>query len=219
MCNHVGSILQVCLVAAQIRDERTCTEELCTWANPNYKRPVRAQSFSRNFNLFQELFKRVGEMGKPFKEAPPNIRIPTAAERKILRDKSAEMPNRPADVLLISKYHSENFVPDSMKVNLPKPHGQLLGKEFVWLPLPELIDLSAQKVIPEVKITSSQASTIASLRISQTESKWWNRYRAYRITASVFHAVLRTSLITPSISLIKRICFSEAAKFSNEATK
>ncbi len=42
VCNHVGSLLQVCLVAAQIREERTCTEELCTWANPNYKRPVRA---------------------------------------------------------------------------------------------------------------------------------------------------------------------------------
>ncbi len=158
-------------------------------------------------------------MGKPLKEAPPNIRIPTEADKKKLLGKSAEMPGRPAGVLLISPDHSENFVPEPMKVPLPKPLGQLFRKEFIGLSLQELIDISAQKVIPEVKITPSQASMIASLSISQTESKWWNRYRAYRVTASIFLAVLRTSLTTPSISLIKRICYPEAAKFSNDATR
>lgn len=53
----------------------------------------------------------------------------------------------------------------------------------------------------------------------QASNKLWFLHRAGRITASQFKAVCHTNPIMPSQSLIKKICYPEAMKFSNEATK
>jgi len=53
----------------------------------------------------------------------------------------------------------------------------------------------------------------------QCKSKLWQLQRLGRITASVVKACVTTDAVNPSMSLIKQICYPEAYKFSNQATK
>lgn len=51
--------------------------------------------------------------------------------------------------------------------------------------------------------------------VSRLQSKCdaWRKLRAGRVTASIFKAVCRTNLKTPSLSLLKRICYPHLYKF------
>ena len=53
----------------------------------------------------------------------------------------------------------------------------------------------------------------------QTRSKLWNIHREGHITASNFKAVVKTNPCMPAESLIKKICYPQAYKFSTEATR
>lgn len=52
---------------------------------------------------------------------------------------------------------------------------------------------------------------------TQSSCDLWYRLRAFRITASNFKTVCRTSVLHPSVSLIKQICYPEKYVFSNSA--
>ena len=53
----------------------------------------------------------------------------------------------------------------------------------------------------------------------QSSNKIWYTFRAGRITASMMKSVIQTDHTMPSQSLIKRICYPEAFKFSTTATR
>ncbi|KAK4027369.1 hypothetical protein OUZ56_016381 [Daphnia magna] len=84
--------------------------------------------------------------------------------------------------------------------------------------LPELRERSLE-LYNEISVTIQQREAIFSLTANQTDRKYWFKHHAYRITASRFHSVLKTNPSKPSGSTIKDICFSEAFKFSTEATR
>ena len=52
----------------------------------------------------------------------------------------------------------------------------------------------------------------------QSLSKTWYDQRAGRITASIMHSEVHTSLCSPSLSLVKAICYLEVFSFSSPAT-
>lgn len=52
----------------------------------------------------------------------------------------------------------------------------------------------------------------------QAASALWFKFRAGRITASIAHAVCRTSLSRPSVSIVKRICYPEESGFFSAST-
>ena len=52
----------------------------------------------------------------------------------------------------------------------------------------------------------------------QSKCKLWTIHRAGRVTASNFKAAVSTNAGNPSISLIKKLCYPEACRFSNAAT-
>lgn len=53
---------------------------------------------------------------------------------------------------------------------------------------------------------------------SQSSSKLWYRFRAGRVTGSVFKSVCRTPILSPSKYLILKICFPEKYIFNTVAT-
>lgn len=53
----------------------------------------------------------------------------------------------------------------------------------------------------------------------QYHSKLWQTHRAGRITASNAKAAITTDITNPSRSIIVKICYPEAAKFSNIYTR
>lgn len=60
----------------------------------------------------------------------------------------------------------------------------------------------------------SQALLLRRRQSSRLPSALWFTFRAGRITASMVHAVCRTSLTRPSVSIVKRICYPESSFFS-----
>lgn len=156
-------------------------------------------------------------MGAICKEKLPKVRVPTKEEISILLCKLTEMPGNPAGILLVTE-NSSNFIPAALKITLPKPIGSLFKIDLMGSTLSELIQKS-NELYSQISVTVEQQEAISSLTANQSDSKNWFRYRAYRITASKFKSVLRTSIDKPSLSLIKQICYPEAFQFANEATR
>ncbi|XP_057711359.1 uncharacterized protein LOC130928652 [Corythoichthys intestinalis] len=84
--------------------------------------------------------------------------------------------------------------------------------------LDELI-AEASTIMTNMKIDDSQISAIEQMTREQSTTKSWFLYRAGRITASNFKAASRTKIENPSNSLIQRICYPDAFKFTTEATR
>lgn len=224
MCNHVACLLHVVGVASQINDQIACTEELCTWNRSSFFTPVFI--FFKKFRYFslillfyiKGLFKRVGEMGYRLNSKLPKILVPTEEHKAKLLMKLAEMPGAPAAILLVAPGHSVNYVPDVLKISLPKPIGSLFDKSCVGLPLNEVLE-KCKELEHLVSCSIEQQNAISVLTSKQATSRWWFRYRSGRITASIFRKVLRTKLDKPSVSLIKQICYPEAMAFKSEPTE
>lgn len=70
----------------------------------------------------------------------------------------------------------------------------------------------------ELRYTAEEIETIERLTKSQRLTKFWYRFRAGRITASLFKRVCRTSIDHPSLSLLKQISDPQDCKFSSVYT-
>ena len=57
------------------------------------------------------------------------------------------------------------------------------------------------------QLQTSQVERLASLTAKQSQSRDWYRFRAGTITASKFHAVVHTQIESPSVSLLKDVCY------------
>ena len=67
-------------------------------------------------------------------------------------------------------------------------------------------------------ITPDQIIKMEESTRLQAKYKLWENHRAGRITASNLKAVVSTSADNPAKSLIKKLCYPEACKFSSAAT-
>ena len=66
-----------------------------------------------------------------------------------------------------------------------------------------------------LQITSQEVDNVEMETRGQSSKRSWFIYRAGRVTASVIKSAARTNHAMPSESLIKRICYPEAFKFSS----
>lgn len=73
--------------------------------------------------------------------------------------------------------------------------------------------------VNEIKLlyTDELVQMVENVTKNQSKCKEWYHLRAGRITASVFKSVCRTSLLTPSVSLIQRICYPDGNNASSAA--
>ena len=69
-----------------------------------------------------------------------------------------------------------------------------------------------------VDITQEMADAVEQETRTQSESKFWYKQRAGRVTASKMKAVCHTNLAHPSHSLIKTICYPEEFSFTSKQT-
>lgn len=71
----------------------------------------------------------------------------------------------------------------------------------------------------KLQVSLDQVTELERSTKEQAKSKLWNIHREGRITASNFKAVVKTNPCMPAESLIKKICYPQAYKFSTEATR
>ena len=68
-------------------------------------------------------------------------------------------------------------------------------------------------------MTAEQAALLESSTRDQAQCKLWHQHRVGRVTASLFKSAVKTNPAMPSQSLIKRICYPQAYKFSTKSTR
>ena len=148
----------------------------------------------------------------------PKIKIQSLDDQRTLLLKLAEMPGPPAGVLLVAESHAKNHIPEAYRVQLPRPLGTFYHSKYRGLSLAELHNISKQ-ILVDIKITSAQSESISKATVDQSQSKFWFRFRSYRVTASKFYQVIRTRVNNPFTALINNICYPEAKTFSVKATR
>lgn len=158
-------------------------------------------------------------MGKKNKIELPSIPAPANADITTFMEKLAEMPGPPAVALLLED-NCEEYLPPILKVKLPKPLNVLFNQELVGRSLEELVYISKECYDRgDISVFPEQVEPTNAYTKDQSGNRFWYTVRSFRITASKFKQVVRTSVEHPSISLLKQICYLEAFQFSTEATR
>ena len=67
-------------------------------------------------------------------------------------------------------------------------------------------------------MTAEQAALLESSTMDQAQCKLWHQHHVGRVTALLFKSAVKTNPAMPSQSLIKRICYPQAYKFSTKST-
>ncbi|XP_046845617.1 uncharacterized protein LOC124439435 [Xenia sp. Carnegie-2017] len=126
----------------------------------------------------------------------------------------SDTKSNPAILSLISPFN-EKFVPKRPAVNLHDPLNKLYSHQFACHEYEELISKS-KEVMETIKINQQQADMIEKATRNQSKSQIWHQMRMGRITASNFHRACRTNPETPSLSLVKDVCYG--SQFKSDAT-
>lgn len=122
-------------------------------------------------------------------------------------------------MLKVTPGFAGNYIPEALKVHLPpslpsyfKP--QLVGRNI------DAVSEEVRRLLPLLlTMTENQSVAIERLTTEQSKSKFWQTWRAGRITASKAFEVAKTNLTNPASSLVKAICYPEAYTFSTEAAR
>ena len=104
------------------------------------------------------------------------------------------------------------YCPKAESTELPKPRTGLYESELCKLDFEDLLEES-NRVFEAINMSIEQAKAIEEATRNQSKSFLWFDMRAGRITASKFHQACHTDPASPSISLIKDVCYE--SKFSS----
>ncbi|XP_028415046.1 uncharacterized protein LOC114538132 [Dendronephthya gigantea] len=96
-----------------------------------------------------------------------------------------------------------------------EPLTQLYSAEFNSMGYQELLAKSID-IFQKMNISFQQAKLIEEVTKSQSKSSLWFQMRAGRITASKFHQACHTDPASPSLSLVKEVCYG--LSFTSKAT-
>ena len=215
-CSHVGAILFAVEAGVRIKRSTTCTSVPCKWLMPT---PVIAVSYHelRDIDLTSSKTKKrkldskisglssdtSKQNSSPAEsDAAKNVFVPSQTDIKKFFESLNASKTHPA---ILSHNCTE----------LPKPLTRLYDSELCKLDFEDLLEKS-NRVFEAMNILIEQAKAIEEATRNQSKSSLWFDMRAGRITASKFHQACHTDPASPSISLIKDVCYG--SKFSSKAT-
>ena len=223
-CTHIAAILFYLEATARIQGTTTtCTQQACQWIVPAYFKkieylPIKNIDFTSAWGKKRKLDEIIDatepSMSKCSKTYPATGENSTESEMANFFESLSNCKTKPA-VLSVVPMFSENYVPKSSLVTFPKPLTTLYQSDFLQLNYDKLLE-HCESVL--VDITQEMANTVEQETRAQSQSKFWFKQRAGRVTASKMKAVCHTNLAHPSHSLIKTICYPEEFSFSSKQT-
>nr|XP_054764742.1 uncharacterized protein LOC129271401 [Lytechinus pictus] len=116
----------------------------------------------------------------------------------------------PTKVIGLSAFsqYAPNFIPSATapeNPSLPPTLRKLYDANNISLSAQDMSSL-CDRTFSSLSITDAQLELIDQSTQAQSSSLIWHDQRAGRITGSTAHQALRTSLVNPAPSLIKKIC-------------
>ncbi|XP_074614405.1 uncharacterized protein LOC141874140 [Acropora palmata] len=227
-CSHVGAILFAVEAGVRIKRSTTCTSVPCKWLMPT---PVIAVSyqelrdidFTSSKTKKRKLDSKISGLSSDTSkqnsspaqsDAAKNVFVPSQTDIKKFFESLNASKTHPAILSLIPPYNMK-YCPKADSTELPKPLTRLYDSELCKLDFEDLLEKS-NRVFEAMNISIEQAKAIEEATRNQSKSSLWFDMRAGRITASKFHQACHTDPASPSISLIKDVCYG--SKFSSKAT-
>lgn len=213
-CSHIAALL-FAIEARNRLNDTSCTSQLCAWLSPSMQNVSYAPIANINFTAPATKRKKVLD-GTSSRCSQPEFEVSPPSDEKIscfIHELSKT--GKPALLSVLPEY-CEKYVVDHSRLSLPL--SSLFEASAMELTYNDLLKL-CEEVFEHLEVTDQQTKNIEAATRDQAQSKDWFRFRAGRVTASRFKAAAHTDLTQPSLSLIKSICYPEAFKFSNRATK
>ncbi|XP_035685431.1 uncharacterized protein LOC118422035 [Branchiostoma floridae] len=217
VCSHVAATLFYMGQAAAT----SCTSKPSLWNRPLKRKPQKpyAEGSAINFKRPKNPLLDNNTPPKLPKTAATgtSLKQPTVSQKdtfyKMMRDSGI----KPA-FLSIVKGYTDPYIPSVVALNLPSPLCRLFRTEYMQLSHNDLTK-KCEEEASRLAFSTEQVAALEKTTRLQSKSNTWFEYRAGRITASNFRAAVSTNPVSPSVSLIKRICYPEAYKFSTAATR
>lgn len=222
-CSHVGATLFAVDTAVRIRDAKTCTEKDNIWLPAHNPRAEYKRLRDIDFSSAQSKRKRMDsalpgcstedepDLPAPSYPVPP---APTKEELELFHSRVEASGVKPA-VFMVLPHYCEMFEPPQNRE--PQLFTMLTCPEAQSEDLPALISRS-ETFLAQLRVNEETIRYVESSTRMQSNCPKWHPYWTGRITASVMKTVCCTSIDTPSVSLIKKICYPDKHKFSTAAT-
>ncbi|XP_057693346.1 uncharacterized protein LOC130916556 [Corythoichthys intestinalis] len=216
-CSHVTADMFAVETAVKMKNDTTSTFVACSWLPPSQNQNIE-YAISSDIDFTSPAAKKRKCAGESVKSVTPGKQVlPPPQDYTDFYRKLHSSGVKPV-VLSVLPDYCEEFVPKTVNLDLPKPMSSLFMETHVSKSLDELT-VEASTIMTNMKIDDSQISAIEQITREQSTTKSWFLYQAGRITASNFKAASQTKIENPCYSLIQRICYPDAFKFTTEATR
>lgn len=123
-------------------------------------------------------------------------------------------------ILSLVPGYAKDYEPLEIKYPVPKPFSELYNPLYKGKQKQYVI-AECERLMPDImSISQDEIAAIEKATRGQASNATWYGQRTGRITGCRVKQVMRSSLIDPSISLLKAICYPELTSFhGNEATR
>lgn len=219
VCNHVGAVLYKCMQQASEPQSSTSLPNQWLPAKKSVA-PVPIKDVKFGLSKVDKCQSTV----KPAKRVKQSAKDPSALQLNELTESDQEdlfeqlstLDYNPV-ILSVHRNFNKPFIPLSQKFQFPPTITSFYDPKKETMSYDELITI-AENTKRTYDITSDQIIKLEESTKLQAKCKLWENHRAGRITASNLKAVVCTSADNPAKSLIKKLCYPEACKFSSAAT-
>ena len=148
----------------------------------------------------------------PWAKNPAKIASPPTSLELDRLYSQLQSANPNACILSVVPGYSGAFVPTIRLSTLPPLMSSYFSAEKMDLPFSDLIE-QCDTVFNSLCVTSEQAQNLEMKTREQSKSKLWNKYRAGRVTASIFKQVSVSDPSNPSITLIRKYAIQTLSNF------
>ena len=204
-CTHVAASLFYLEASSRLEEKCTCTAEPCQRVLPAFQRNMEyAEVGCIDFTSAKRKKRMEEEMANPPSPTVSdslNVIQPSPADQSAFYSSLSACSSKPADLSIVDGF-SERYRP--LSSSLPAPLPQLFQEKYKQASEMQLMNACKSVCIV---ISDKDASQIESATRSQARSRVWYEQRAGRITAPRMYDVCHTDPFSPSVSLIKSICY------------
>lgn len=225
VCSHVAASLFYIEAYGRIRGKLTCTQMKNQWIVPPHVKsieclPISKISFTSAKSLKTQLDAKIKSVSgsKSLNTTVKTISVRKYDHMRPSNDDAAHFYSNlacaSADCAILSliSEHNSVFVPPVRALRLLSSY---FCTDYMTLSLEDLLIISKQL---SIEVTQSECVQVEQETRQQSRQLAWFDYRAGRVTASRLYAVCHTSVVKPSVSLLKSVCYPKQYSFRSAAT-
>ena len=220
-CSHVAAVLFYIEYGIRLQENSTVTQEKAYWMPPSVRGVGYKEITDIDFTSPKSL-KRKADRALHSSCKPVQCASSTTYKHRFASDEGMDRfvaklaaTGVKSSILSIFPEYSKEFKLNLLDVEHLNLVASLYQPENLDLPYKELLE-KANDI--SIHITNTEIDIVEKQTRNQAASSIWFEFRAGRVTASKLYAVCKTSIVKPSRSLIKAICYPQSCTFTSKQT-